>query len=106
MLRRPKIMNVGNMISNTEWAKRRVNDWLDLADMARKDSRKEDRLARHECIGCFYGVRIGGAAITQQPCMCCNVAQTYTSTATDALCMDCAKEHSLCKRCGGDLDMK
>lgn len=44
--------------------------------------------------------------MTTQPCMCCYKPVMYGSTATDALCMDCAREHDLCKRCGGDIELR
>lgn len=106
MEQRPSIMNVSNMLSATERAKQRVSDMLQLADDLKNDPRKEERLARCECPACFYFSRIGGAAMTRRLCMSCGKIELYGSTNTDALCPDCAKEHSLCKHCGGDLDMR
>lgn len=106
MHKMPMIMTRGNMITATEWAKSRVNHIIAEAKELENDDRVEDRTARHLCKACYYSSRIGGAAITTQECMCCGEVQTYGSTSTDALCKPCAIKHSLCKRCGGDLEMR
>ena len=99
-------MNKGSMIGATERAKARVKAWCDLAADATNDTRKAERLKRHECKACFYAGRIGGAAITSRKCMSCGSDEIYGSTATDVLCMACAVKHRLCKHCGGDLEMR
>lgn len=93
------------MVSETERSRRRVADVRQLADDMKNDPRKDERLKRHECRACFYSSRIGGAAMTTRPCMSCGEVVMYSSTATDVLCLECANEHALCKRCGGDLEM-
>jgi hypothetical protein len=106
MEQRPAAMNKVNMIGATERAKARVKDWCDLAADATNDTRKAERLKRHECKACFYAGRIGGAAMTYRKCMSCGSDELYGSTATDVLCMACAVKHCLCKHCGGDLEMR
>lgn len=106
MHQRPLLMNKANMVAATEWAKRHVQHVLDRAREIAEDTRKEERLKRHECKACFYSSRIGGAAMTTRPCMCCGKELMHSSTATDVLCLDCARQHSLCKHCGGDLEMR
>ena len=106
MERSRAVMSKGNMLIATERAKGRVDELLRHADEVRDDSRKRDRQDRHECRACFYGGRIGGAAMTRRDCMCCGESQLYGSTATDVLCLECAKIHKLCKHCGGDLEMR
>lgn len=106
MKQNPAVMNIGNMIGWTERAKARVAEWLLLADDVLRDVRKPERMKRHECKACFYGGRIGGSAMTTRPCMSCGHDEMYGSTATDALCLPCAAKHTLCKRCGGDLEMR
>lgn len=103
---RPLAMNVANMSRATEMARSRVKHVLELAEQISTDARKAERLARHECKGCFYSSRLGGAAITQRACMSCAQMQTYGSTATDVLCMPCAQNGELCKHCGGDIEMR
>ena len=107
MKQRPMIMNIGNMVWQTERAKDYVADLIKRAKDCETDSRKKERLVKYECKACFYiNGRIGGAAMTNRDCMSCGKTETYASTVTDVLCMDCAKEHNLCKHCGGDIEMK
>lgn len=106
MNRRPPVMSVSLMIGNTERAKARIAELKRRHEDIEGDARKGERLAAQECKGCHYFQRIGGAAITKQPCMCCGKEQTYGSTNTDALCMDCAKANDLCKHCGGDIELR
>jgi hypothetical protein len=106
MEQRPAIMSKSMMISATERSKQQVQRWIDLAKRVEQDVDKPKRLERHECKACFYSQRVGGAAITSRKCMCCDTSQTYGSTNTDVLCVKCAKEHALCKHCGGDLELR
>lgn len=106
MNQRPLLMSKGTLIGATERAKQRVQDWIDLANAATNDTRHAQRIASHECKACFYSSRMGGAAITTRNCMCCSQPQTYGSTNTDVLCLPCAKEGSLCKHCGADLELR
>ena len=94
------------MISATELAAQRVKARLELAEEIKADARKPDRLKRHFCKSCFYSSMVGGAAMTNRPCMSCGIDQMYGSTNTDVLCMACASKNSLCKHCGGDLEMR
>lgn len=105
MHQKPMPMNAGNLIAATEQAQRRVQSWCARAKAVAEDTQRDERLAAHECKACFYATRIGGAAMTTRPCMACGQDQRYSSTATDALCLACAQEHHLCKRCGGDLEL-
>lgn len=106
MEQRPQVMSNSHMISATERAQQRVRGWLEHAAEVQADGRKAERRARLECVACFYGGRIGGAAMTSRPCMCCGSRELYSSTATDALCRPCATAGDLCKRCGGDREMR
>lgn len=106
MERRPLVMSKVNMIGWTERSKQFVREQVELAKRISDDTDKQRRLVEQNCKRCFYGSRIGGAAMTTQPCMCCHTQVMYGSTATDALCMDCAKENDLCKRCGGDIELR
>lgn len=98
-------MTSENMQQATARASERVQARPELAKAAAADAFRERRLVAHRCKACFYATRIGGAAMTTKPCMCCKKDQLYSSTATDALCDACAEKHSLCKKCGGDLEM-
>lgn len=102
-----KQMTKERMKNNTHFSKQYVEAVLKQATQILEDSSKKERIAKSLCKACFYrGGRVGGAAITERPCMSCGETQVYGSTATDALCLDCAKEHSLCKNCGGDREMR
>lgn len=72
------------------------------------DKSKKERREKGECKFCFYmrTQRIGGAAMTSQPCGICGEYQMYGSTNTDKICLKCAKKHELCKYCGADLELR
>jgi hypothetical protein len=84
-----------------------LNSLLREADDIRSDRLKKERLEKSECKICFYVTgRIGGSAMTQRPCGICGKDEWYGSTCTDALCINCAKEHELCKYCGADRELR
>lgn len=92
---------------STSMGKQHLKEMEQRLFQVRHDTQKAQRLKYHVCKHCYYVVnRIGGAAITTKPCRICDTPQTYSSTFTDTLCMDCAKHNGLCKQCGGDIDMK
>lgn len=77
------------------------------AKAAEFDEDRVERLKRSLCKVCHYlSSQIGGAAMSDQACGICGKRQVYGSTYTDALCMDCAKEHALCKHCGADRELR
>jgi hypothetical protein len=92
----------------TDTAKSRINDIRKKLDNADNDVDKKERLEKSLCKHChyIYNTRIGCAMMTSRECGICKEPQTYSSTATDPLCAPCAKNNGLCKRCGGDIDMK
>ena len=94
------------LLSHTDSARRRVDNAIKLARDLENDSDKDGRLLRQRCKACHYFTGIAGQAFTTQPCACCGKPQTYSSRSTDVLCMECAKEHDLCKHCGGDIEMR
>ena len=106
MEQRAQAMNKGNMIGATERAIAHVQALLNRAEEIRSDARKNERVSKLECKACFYGQKIGGAAMTYRACMCCRTRVLYSSTNTDVLCVNCAGAHGLCKHCGGDLNMR
>lgn len=107
MERPAKPFTVASMVNATCLSAMYVDETLKRVTALQNDSEQEQRLRAHFCKSCFYVLSaIGGAAMTTQPCACCGKDQLYGSTYTDALCLDCAKEHTLCKHCGGDLDMR
>lgn len=78
-------------------------DWLDKCKKYFDDPDKIKRLAEQECVVCYYTSRIAGQAFTNANCKLCDVVMQFHTTATDRLCIACAKEHSLCKHCGADI---
>lgn len=92
-----------------EWATRKASNYvrevLQRAELIRADAKRAARVEANFCLACYYVERIGGAAMTSAPCMTCGKDQMYGSTNTDVLCLDCAREHALCKHCGGDFQM-
>lgn len=110
MNQRPMIMDIANMVRATSSAISYVKHITNLAENINTDANKSLRISQCECKACFYvksaGGRIGGAAMTTRACMSCAKETMYGSTNTDVLCLICATEHSLCKHCGGDLEMR
>ena len=105
MQQKASTMEPAMMQRSTSRAARIMDDILKRAREMETDPRLEERVEAQRCKACFYVPRIGGAAMTQRPCMCCGKSETYGSTSTDELCLPCAQEGGLCKHCGGDLDM-
>jgi len=97
-----------SIFSATDRAKRRIEGIRESLNNFEGDPKKSERLEESKCKVCFYinNVRIGGAMMTQRECGICKEPQQYSSTATEPLCTPCAKTNSLCKQCGGDINMK
>lgn len=87
-------------------AKERYNHVVELAEKFQKDPDRKARMERQYCVPCHYQSRLGGAAMTSQECASCGSDQLYGSTATDTLCLECAKRTEACKCCGGDIKMR
>jgi hypothetical protein len=82
-------------------------DYLRRSERARKDSKREQRLAMHECRWCFYvGHGLAGQALTEYTCACCQTEQVHGNTAVPKLCMGCAEGLGACVRCGGTREWK
>lgn len=86
-------------------ASMRIRDLLKMATLVQTDPDAALRKERHVCVACHYFNRLAGSAFTEAACACCGKLEAYSSTATDTLCLDCARDHTLCKRCGGDINM-
>lgn len=101
-------LNRANVAMATGRAKRHVEDVLESAKKLSQDSEKKERLQESLCPCCYYlrKARMGGARITHKDCAECEREMVFSSTATDLLCIDCAKENKLCLRCGADLELK
>jgi hypothetical protein len=109
MERKPRPFDRVEHIRSTVNSKMYFTKLIEKAARADRDAQKGERIAAQNCKACWYVLRggmVAGAAMTTQPCACCLLPQTYGSTNTDALCMPCAHQNSMCKHCGGDLDMR
>ncbi len=108
-MQRPAKLIDGAAISRaTMMAREWMYSHLKTAEKIHNDTDRDRRKAEQLCATCFYLRKgsIAGQAITVQPCGLCAAPQTYSSTATDALCMGCAIGHCLCKKCGADVELK
>ena len=92
----------------TDFAKSYIQDATENALRCASDIEAKVRQSQGLCKFCFYFMfsRIGGAAMTERPCGICNKVVMYGSTATDKLCLACAKENCLCKQCGADSELR
>ena len=107
MTRPARKIDIVSMTSATNLSRHAMDETIKAAMNLDGDPEREKRRVAHLCRWCFYrGPRIGGAAMTSQPCGLCGKVQHFGSTATDDLCDGCAKEHDLCKRCGGDGELR
>ena len=72
------------------------------------DNDKPGRMRKHECKACYYlaSPRIAGQAFTQRQCGHCDEIVTHANTACPVVCEKCARDHGLCRSCGGDINMK
>lgn len=90
----------------TGQSKHSMDHIVALADKLTTDPDKKNRLIKSECKPCYYINRVGGCVITHKECMICGIEVTSSSTDVSVLCVPCAKEHSLCSHCGGDLNLR
>ena len=92
--------------SQTHFAKKEVRTSIENHEKLKFDTEREQRLKEQLCPQCYYlnKHRIGGAAMTTRPCGICEKDVLYSSTATDKVCPECAKEHEICKRCASVVD--
>jgi hypothetical protein len=79
--------------------------WIEVST----DPRKKDRLQKQECLMCFYGSHIAGAAMTQRPCaneIECGEICYSGSTRCAILCIRCATKLKVCTMCGAKMDTR
>lgn len=91
-----------NLTSDT---KTRLDRTIEHVRNLVNDPKKSDRLAQQQCVYCYYGCFMAGAAITSQDCAACGEEQTYGSTATDDMCQPCAEKHGVCKTCMANVNL-
>lgn len=92
----------------TDQAKYYAEESLKLAVKLTQDPDKIARLAKSECMVCYYAksARIGGASMTTKPCGLCDRIMDFCNTNTDKVCVHCARVHDLCKHCGADIKLR
>ena len=93
-------------LQKMEWANTLARSRLELARKMTEDPEQDQRKQRQECVVCYSSKRVGGARTTQVECAYCDKVLTFASTSTDAMCIDCARERRLCKRCGADIELR
>lgn len=86
--------------------KDRIRYYKKWVERVTADANRSQRLKAQECIICYGGSRIGGAACTRWTCAFCGKSGFGGNTNVDVLCIDCAKAAGLCKHCGADIDLK
>lgn len=70
------------------------------------DPHREQRLKKMQCVVCYGGGRIGGAACSSTNCGGCGETIHSGSTCLDVLCLACALRLQLCTHCGADIELK
>lgn len=80
-----------------------LRDAIELGQRLTLDPEGAARAEAQLCKLCYYRVQVAGQAFTSRPCMSCQQLQRYSTTMTDSLCLKCACDGDLCKRCGADI---
>lgn len=108
MQQRKETVNRSTIASKNSRAKLQITEIIKRTEKLQTDPDKKQRIADKLCLCCYYvnNNRIGGASFTHRPCGLCEQDMTFSSTATDVICLKCACEQSLCKQCGADLELK
>lgn len=107
MLNKDKIINEIN--ERTRVVKNAYKSTQEFAKTLRKDPDKDLRIKDNMCIYCFYQKKEGifaGQAFCERSCGICDVKMDFSSTYTDFLCAECAKDNDCCKHCGSNIDYK
>ncbi|MFY2658241.1 hypothetical protein ACOTC5_30030 [Achromobacter xylosoxidans] len=90
-------------------ARRNVDDAIKYAETLTTDPEADKRKEARLCPVCYYRAqrygRVGGAACTSRPCMCCGTEMHFGSTLTNVLCGTCSVQTDLCCRCGADMNL-
>lgn len=80
-------------------------DALNRYETARRDGKRDQRVAMRECRFCFYFAHgMAGQAFTAYTCKGCDTEQMHSNTAVPKLCAECSTKLDACRRCGGTLE--
>ena len=104
-MRRRKI-DMATIAWDNQRHKDHIEHYRKMLYKADNDPDRKARLEKSECIFCYGGSRIGGAAMTRAQCAFCDRILNSGNTAIDVCCIDCAKVANICKHCGCDIDFK
>lgn len=77
-------------------------------DEFRRDARRPDRMKAHECKTCFYlrASRVGASVPTEVACRICGEAMLFGTAVTTEICEKCGREHSACRMCLADVELR
>lgn len=91
----------------THFSRKHLQAWIARAERAFADLDRKERVEACECRWCFYGVgaRLAGQAFTHRDCESCGTNVTYSTTASNPLCIECARKLGLCVVCCADIDL-
>ena len=108
MKARKKNIDQVSIMNANRFSKTCVDTTIRNAEALTSDNERKQRLDEMLCKSCYYlyHSRIGGQAMTDRDCGICDQTMRFSSTATDVVCLPCAVESALCKRCGADIDLK
>ena len=105
-MKRSKLDN--SHISLRNWAMiDYIKSTLLLAKNLQEDPQKQQRIKNCMCLVCWYkagGMHTNAGVITN--CRSCNKDLQFGNGNIDAVCIDCAKDHKICKHCGADIEYK
>jgi len=91
------------------WARKLVRDEQRHLDSVRLDPHAAIRRSEFECAVCFYlrrGGMIVGHGFTRFECAACHQESEHPNTGVPRLCLKCAQEHKVCRRCGADVELR
>lgn len=86
-------------------AKSYISATLAEAEIFKLDPKRAERLKASECLYCFERSRQGTTMSVRTNCGICEIEMGFASSATEALCLTCAKANGLCKICGADVEL-
>jgi hypothetical protein len=92
----------------TNQAKYHADGVIKRARDFEQDEDKKARLKLGLCRTCYY-INTGmfaGAAMTDAECGICKSIMHFGSTSVDAICKSCSEDNGICKKCGGDIELK
>jgi len=86
---------------------RRIKRMKIMLDTFKEDPDKDRRIADCLCKYCYYiADLIGGSTPVKVECGICGKLMEFKNIVINVICEDCAKKYELCKRCGGDIEMR